>query len=123
MTLAETLDEQFLRLLNEDKYAEAEPLALQALESGSDRTCETKTDAVVHVRRVAVALASQGPQIRGIVDPNASAKSTIRHLRIGCAIQIVPLPDVAALIKRAVETPAATKRAYVSTVADARVIL
>ena len=30
--LAETLDEQVVRLLHEGKYAEAEPLALQALE-------------------------------------------------------------------------------------------
>ena len=30
--LAETLDEQVVRLLDEGKYAEAEPLALQALE-------------------------------------------------------------------------------------------
>ena len=32
VTLAETLNEQVMRLLDEDKYAEAEPLALQALE-------------------------------------------------------------------------------------------
>ena len=31
MTLAETLDEQVVRLLDEGKYAEAEPLALQSL--------------------------------------------------------------------------------------------
>ena len=73
MTLAETLDEQLGRLMHEGKYAEAEPPALQALESGSDRTCEPTTDAVVHVRRVGVALASRGRQIPGIVDPNASA--------------------------------------------------
>ena len=32
VTLAETLDGQVVRLLHEGKYAEAEPLALQALE-------------------------------------------------------------------------------------------
>ena len=32
VTLAETLDEQVVRLLHGGKYAEAEPLALQSLE-------------------------------------------------------------------------------------------
>ena len=51
------------------------------------------------------------------VAPIAAPEPTVT-IHTGCAIQVVPLKHVAALIERAVETPAATKRAYVSCVAD-----
>ena len=89
-------------------------------EPGSDRTCETNTEADVLDRRVAVEAAMRGRHVVGTVAPKAAPEPT---RRAGCAIQIVPLIDVATLIKRAVEAPAAAKRAYVSGGADGTIVV
>ncbi len=62
----------------------------------------------------------RGRHVVGTVAPKAAPEPT---RRAGCAIQIVPLIDVATLIKRAVEAPAAAKRAYVSGGADGTIVV
>ena len=89
------------------------------LEPGSDRTCETKTDEVV-LERQGEDDAIRGRHAVGIAAPIAAPEPT---RRAGCAIQIVPLKHVAALVKRAIEAPAATKRAYVSCGADGTIVV
>ena len=55
-----------------------------------------------------------------IIGPTAASDP---KRRAGCAIQIVPLPDVARLIKRAVIASAAAKRPYVSCAADGIIVV
>ena len=51
--LAETLDEQVVRLLDEGKYAEAEPLALQALEVSLKKNGTDHPDTAVSLNNLA----------------------------------------------------------------------
>ena len=74
----------------------------------------------VLARRGVVDVAIRGRHAGGIGVPIAAADAT---RRTGCAIQIVPLPDVAGLVKRGVVAPAAAKRPYVSCGADGIIVV
>ena len=51
--LAETLDEQVVRLLHEGKYAEAEPLALQAIEVSLKKNGPDHPDTATNLNNLA----------------------------------------------------------------------
>ena len=60
MTLAETLDGQVVRLLHEGKYAEAEPLALQALEVSLQENGPDHPDTATSLNNLAGLCYTQG---------------------------------------------------------------
>ena len=57
--LAETLDEQVVRLLHEGKYAEAEPLALQALEVSLKKNGPDHPDTATSLNNLALLYKTQ----------------------------------------------------------------
>ena len=67
VTLAETLDEQVERLLHEGKYAEAEPLALQALEVSLEKNGPDHPDTATSLRNLALLYDTQGKY--GLAEP------------------------------------------------------
>ena len=60
VTLAETLDGQVVRLLHEGKYAEAEPLALQALEVSLKKNGPDHASAATSLNNLAGLYITQG---------------------------------------------------------------
>ena len=60
MTLAETLDEQVVRLYGEGKYAEAEPLAKRSLELSLKKNGPDHPDTATSLNNLAVLYGSQG---------------------------------------------------------------
>jgi len=60
VTLAETLDQQVVRLFNEGQYAEAEPLALQALEVSLKKNGPDHPDTAMSLNNLALLYKTQG---------------------------------------------------------------
>ena len=68
VTLAETLDEQVVRLFEEGKYAEAEPLALQALKVSHKQNGPDHPDTATSLNNLASLYDTQGKPILGSFD-------------------------------------------------------
>ena len=65
--LAETLDEQVVRLLHEGKYAEAEPLALQALKVSLKKNGPDHPNTATSLNNLALLYDTQGKY--GLAEP------------------------------------------------------
>ena len=83
VTLAETLNEQVMRLLDERKYAEAEPLALQALEVSLKTNGPDHVDTATSLNNLATLYDNVNGWAEDLVEPLLKRALAIREKVLG----------------------------------------